>query len=783
MIDKQNIFASAGQQAQGYSASEYVTGMVPNTIAMAEDVNSFGNTMDKDLDAVCKEVANVVTTGVLDKDGGDGAALNAADNTQLLTALRNMPNGFSQTGIMYNGTDSITCPTQNGNTQIVFGGALRIMFNEGGYFGNSASKMHIGTIAANTVWTITNSVPTGVVFLYAQMSGGAVSIEYQQTPLAGEYANNKCFLGSLFVIDNSGTRQIQTGSWKFQPWLQNTPAIDRESPTAQTKGGLVTPSSGRALNIGPIDIKAEGINFDDGSHQKPNIKKIAAGTFSYKFLYPGYNPANAAQTNLDTTHLYNLTSGTWVDVSGQAGKYMVMVPCVVPTGQTLLIPAMSYYTNGQYANLFKTIEDAIAGLYNLPYTSTDTDKTRARAIYLGYSMIVKIGATDLTDLTNFTVTGLIPQALSGFDYAGGQTGGSTGTYIPMPTYTWNTTELTLKPNCKNVVTGRAGAQVNISFPQPNNNVVQEIYVEYEHQSNYGGLNFVTPGPQPWNWWNDTTPTWLPGRLYLFRFVRSGGAWMGTQLRQNTTAYTLTGNYVAPITMQNFAVQDNSNPGAQVETEIAMLAGTNNVNNYLGSVTFRQQTDGWHAAGLRVGNSVSGTYKEARIEARVKSDGTQTTYAPTPPTTDNTTSIATTAFVKSVLGVLYPVGSVYIGTQSTCPLATLIPGSTWVKVEGRYLLASGTLAETSESYSATNTVNAGAPNITGQFCATRGGVADNFVNNAFSVGGQVDTSNPWDGRGLGATWVDFSAENSNNKYGKSATIRPAAYVVNVWRRTA
>ena len=146
MINKQNIFASAGQQAQSYSASDYVTGLVPNTIAMAEDVNSFGNTIDTDLNSVCKEVANVITNGVIDKDGGDGSPLNSADNTQLLTSLRAMSNGFLQTGVMFNGTENITIPTQNGNTSIVFGGQLRIMFNEGGYFGNSADKMHIGTI-------------------------------------------------------------------------------------------------------------------------------------------------------------------------------------------------------------------------------------------------------------------------------------------------------------------------------------------------------------------------------------------------------------------------------------------------------------------------------------------------------------------------------------------------------------------------------------------------------------------------------------------------------------
>lgn len=34
---------------------------------------------------------------------------------------------------------------------------------------------------------------------------------------------------------------------------------------------------------------------------------------------------------------------------------------------------------------------------------------------------------------------------------------------------------------------------------------------------------------------------------------------------------------------------------------------------------------------------------------------------------------------SVLDLLYPVGSIYANTTSTCPLATLIPGSTWTKV--------------------------------------------------------------------------------------------------------
>lgn len=32
-----------------------------------------------------------------------------------------------------------------------------------------------------------------------------------------------------------------------------------------------------------------------------------------------------------------------------------------------------------------------------------------------------------------------------------------------------------------------------------------------------------------------------------------------------------------------------------------------------------------------------------------------------------------------MGTVYPVGSLYFGTQSTCPLAAIIDGSTWEKV--------------------------------------------------------------------------------------------------------
>lgn len=523
MINKQNIFASSGQQTQGYSASDYVGGMIPNTIAMAEDVNSFGNMLDTDVSSVCKEVANVVTNGVLDKDGGEGEALNAASFTQLLGALRAMSNGFVQTGIMYDG-GSITCPTQSGVSSIVFGGQIRIMFNEGGYFGNSASKMQIGTIAANTSWTITNSEPIGARFLVATLSGGSVTLSSAASAPTGDAAADTCYLGSFFVVNNNGTKQIQADSWKFQPWLQNTPAIDRETPTAQTKGGLLTPSSGTSLNIGALDIKAEGINFDYSNHQQPNVKKLSAGAFSYKFLYPGYDLSASAATSLDTTHLYNLTAGSWDDISSQTG-FVVMVPCVAPTGQTLMVPAMSTRDTGtgKYAAIFASVEDATNAVYSLQYTLDDptnpqADRTRARAIYLGYSIIVKVGATDLTDPNNFAIVGMVPAALEGFTYAGGQTGGGVGQYVPMPTTTVDTNAFTAALNTKTIVTGRT-AQVQITLPTPASGIVNQLEIEYTHVSGNGGVNFTNTV-----WWGGNQPEITEGVTYLFICEYVAGGW-------------------------------------------------------------------------------------------------------------------------------------------------------------------------------------------------------------------------------------------------------------------
>lgn len=139
---------------------------------------------------------------------------------------------------------------------------------------------------------------------------------------------------------------------------------------------------------------------------------------------------------------------------------------------------------------------------------------------------------------------------------------------------------------------------------------------------------------------------------------------------------------------------------------------------------------------------------------------------------NTINSQLSSNVLSNLQSIYPVGSLYIGTTDTCPIANLF--GTWEKVsEGRVLQG------VKGDQVAGATVEAGLPPITGTVM-TREQIA-NENNGAFytsgSRGGRYKLE---DGAGY---YTRFDASRSNPIYGKSTTVQPPAYLVNIWKRTA
>lgn len=128
----------------------------------------------------------------------------------------------------------------------------------------------------------------------------------------------------------------------------------------------------------------------------------------------------------------------------------------------------------------------------------------------------------------------------------------------------------------------------------------------------------------------------------------------------------------------------------------------------------------------------------------------------------------------LLKALYPVGSIYIGTQATCPLATLISGSTWELVAQNRALWGG------DGTNANTTIAAGLPNITGTFNNT---VNITVASGAFytrKVSNSTGGTNSYTVSDAGA---GIDASRSSSIYGNSNTVQPPAYVVNIWRRTA
>jgi hypothetical protein len=141
---------------------------------------------------------------------------------------------------------------------------------------------------------------------------------------------------------------------------------------------------------------------------------------------------------------------------------------------------------------------------------------------------------------------------------------------------------------------------------------------------------------------------------------------------------------------------------------------------------------------------------------------------------NTINSQLSSSILSNLQSFYPVGSLYIGTTDTCPIANLF--GTWEKVA-----AGRVLQGVSGNQVAGKTVEAGLPNITGMFAtddwllSTTTGAFYN-TNKKFAY----DADSEPGGNG---GYIGLDASRTSSIYGKSTTVQPPAYLVNVWKRTA
>lgn len=138
-------------------------------------------------------------------------------------------------------------------------------------------------------------------------------------------------------------------------------------------------------------------------------------------------------------------------------------------------------------------------------------------------------------------------------------------------------------------------------------------------------------------------------------------------------------------------------------------------------------------------------------------------------------------LETLLSTMYPVGSIYIGTQNTCPMGALISGSTWTLVSSGKALWTGNGTTGSGTTSTANFANAPAnTTIDAGLPDHKHTVSKRYGTSDISGNTGVDGTTDYEGT-MNFTCGKASADNAI--YGNSTTVQPPAYVVNVWKRTA
>lgn len=197
---------------------------------------------------------------------------------------------------------------------------------------------------------------------------------------------------------------------------------------------------------------------------------------------------------------------------------------------------------------------------------------------------------------------------------------------------------------------------------------------------------------------------------------------------------------------------------------------------IGNLEIYHSTDGSIGVGINSSVSINGSnVYSGVIGTYISQDGQSSwTQAPTPNSVvSNGHEIATTAHVINVLKAMYPVGAIFIGTTSTCPMAQFF--GTWELVA-----ADRSLQGSSTNHAANTTIAAGLPDISGHFAVNS--PSSTSTSGAFQLQSSYGSAG-WDGTSGGGRVYNFYASRSSSIYGSSTTVQPSAYVVNVWRRTA
>jgi hypothetical protein len=174
-----------------------------------------------------------------------------------------------------------------------------------------------------------------------------------------------------------------------------------------------------------------------------------------------------------------------------------------------------------------------------------------------------------------------------------------------------------------------------------------------------------------------------------------------------------------------------------------------------------------------------------------------TIATTQSSSDSSTKLATTAFVQSVLQVLYPIGSVYSNATSSTNPATLLGFGTWTAFGAGKVMVG--LDSGDATFSTVGNTGGSKDAITVSHTHTATSTDSGHSHTLSISAGSTITglgssgSSGWQGANTGVTYVNTSGTNSSTasitttvasagSSGTNANLMPYV-VVYMWKRTA
>ena len=136
--------------------------------------------------------------------------------------------------------------------------------------------------------------------------------------------------------------------------------------------------------------------------------------------------------------------------------------------------------------------------------------------------------------------------------------------------------------------------------------------------------------------------------------------------------------------------------------------------------------------------------------------------------------------QELIDIFYPIGSIYITETTLDPNVQF--GGTWEKIGANKCLMSA-----NNNNELKTTVESGLPNITGRFGITTRYSSTDMTNRTYGAFSFTNQGTPAEYaqhniNDVGG-YVDFSANNSNQIYGRSSIVQPPSYKVYFWRRIA